>query len=186
LVEISHASVQLVWMSKTDLKLQFCLMDVTLSFFFQTKFVNEYVSMMLMKLIFFSLRDIAWSIESLCQDLFFFIPPALQKKKKQIKREIKILQNLCGGPNIVKLLDIVRDQQSKTPSLIFEHVNNTDFKVLYPTLSDYDIRYYIYELLKVSLLFSFYFVQNFPFIIWGLVSGARFFNDAVKLSHLFF
>ncbi|MBA0653685.1 hypothetical protein Goklo_020829, partial [Gossypium klotzschianum] len=59
-------------------------------------------------------------------------------KKKKIKREIKILQNLCGGPNIVKLLDIVRDQQSKTPSLIFEYVNNTDFKVLYPTLSDYD------------------------------------------------
>ncbi|PQP96300.1 casein kinase II subunit alpha [Prunus yedoensis var. nudiflora] len=38
-------------------------------------------------------------------------------KKKKIKREIKILQNLY-------------------------------FKVLYPTLSDYDIRYYIYELLK--------------------------------------
>lgn len=70
----------------------------------------------------------------------------------QIKREIKILQNLCGGPNIVKLLDIVRDQHSKTPSLIFEYVNSTDFKVLYPTLTDYDIRYYIYELLKVSLL----------------------------------
>ncbi|CAN6482130.1 unnamed protein product [Victoria cruziana] len=69
-------------------------------------------------------------------------------KKKKIKREIKILQNLCGGPNIVKLLDIVRDQQSKTPSLIFEYVNSTDFKVLYPTLTDYDIRYYIYELLK--------------------------------------
>ncbi|CAI9763049.1 unnamed protein product [Fraxinus pennsylvanica] len=40
-------------------------------------------------------------------------------KKKKIKREIKILQNLCG-----------------------------DFKVLYPTLTDYDIRYYVYELLK--------------------------------------
>ncbi|KAI8016788.1 Casein kinase II subunit alpha-2 [Camellia lanceoleosa] len=71
-------------------------------------------------------------------------------KKKKIKREIKILQNLCGGPNIVKLLDIVRDQHSKTPSLIFEYVNSTDFKVLYPTLTDYDIRYYIYELLKVN------------------------------------
>ncbi|XLS78697.1 hypothetical protein HN51_062922 [Arachis hypogaea] len=69
-------------------------------------------------------------------------------KKKKLKREIKILHNLCGGPNVIKLLDIVRDQQSKTPSLIFEYVNNTDFKVLYPTLSDYDIRYYIYELLK--------------------------------------
>ncbi|KAF7130385.1 hypothetical protein RHSIM_Rhsim10G0103600 [Rhododendron simsii] len=69
-------------------------------------------------------------------------------KKKKIKREIKILQNLCGGPNVVKLLDIVRDEHSKTPSLIFEYVNSTDFKVLYPTLTDYDIRYYIYELLK--------------------------------------
>ncbi|KAK4750506.1 hypothetical protein SAY87_003988 [Trapa incisa] len=73
-------------------------------------------------------------------------------KKKKIKREIKVLQNLCGGPNIVKLLDIVRDQHSKTPSLIFEYVNSTDFKILYPTLTDYDIRYYIYELLKVCFM----------------------------------
>jgi len=69
-------------------------------------------------------------------------------KKKKIKREIRILQNLCGGPNIIKLLDVVRDPQSKTPSLIFEHVDNADFKVLYPTLKDYDIRYYINEVLK--------------------------------------
>lgn len=80
----------------------------------------------------------------------------------QIKREIKILQNLCGGPNVVKLLDIVRDQHSKTPSLIFEYVNSTDFKVLYPTLTDYDIRYYIYELLKVIVVFGFCFFFSSP------------------------
>jgi len=40
-------------------------------------------------------------------------------KKKKIKREIKILQNLCGGKNIISLLDVVRDPQSKTPSLVF-------------------------------------------------------------------
>jgi hypothetical protein len=51
-------------------------------------------------------------------------------KKKKIKREIKILENL------------------RTPALIFEHVNNMDFKQLYQTLTDYDIRYYLYELLK--------------------------------------
>ncbi|RKP13876.1 hypothetical protein BJ684DRAFT_9448 [Piptocephalis cylindrospora] len=68
-------------------------------------------------------------------------------KKKKIKREIKILQNLSGGPNIVQLLDVVRDPTSKTPALISEHVNNQDFKVLYPTLTDMDVRYYIYELL---------------------------------------
>jgi hypothetical protein len=32
-------------------------------------------------------------------------------KKKKIKREITILQNLSGGPNIVSLLDVVRDNQ---------------------------------------------------------------------------
>ena len=66
----------------------------------------------------------------------------------QIKREIKILQNLAGGPNIVALLDVVRDSQSKTPSLIFEYVNNTDFRTLYPKFNDIDVRFYIFELLK--------------------------------------
>lgn len=37
-------------------------------------------------------------------------------KKKKIKREIKILQNLAGGPNIVALLDVVRDAQVCTVS----------------------------------------------------------------------
>lgn len=101
---------------------------------------------------------------------------------------MKILQNLSGGPNIIALLDVVRDSQvnhssridpcdffstgdgrnsssgivlsdeetddlflmqSKTPSLIFEYVNNHDFRTLYPKFVDYDVRYYIYELLKV-------------------------------------
>ncbi|KAG2425790.1 hypothetical protein HXX76_013415 [Chlamydomonas incerta] len=69
-------------------------------------------------------------------------------KKKKVLREIKILQNITGGPSIIGLLDVVRDPESKTPSLIFEYVNNQDFKVLYPTLTDMDIRYYVYQLLK--------------------------------------
>jgi casein kinase II subunit alpha len=69
-------------------------------------------------------------------------------KKKKIKREIKILQNLYGGKNIIKLLDVTLESQSKTPCLIFEHVNNTDFKTLYPTFVDGDVRYYMFELLK--------------------------------------
>ena len=31
---------------------------------------------------------------------------------------------------------------------MFEHVDNIDFKQLYQNLRDYDIRYYLYELLK--------------------------------------
>ena len=44
-------------------------------------------------------------------------------KKKKIKREIKILQNLSGGPNIVALLDVVRDSQV---SPAFSCVHSTD------------------------------------------------------------
>ena len=62
-------------------------------------------------------------------------------KKKKIKREIKILENLRGGTNKITLQAVVKDPVSRTPALIFEHVNNTDFKQLYQTLSDYDIRY---------------------------------------------
>lgn len=69
-------------------------------------------------------------------------------KKKKIKREIKILQALCGGTNIIQLLDICRDEHSKTPSLIFEYVNNKDFKTLFPTFNSLDVRFYIYEVLK--------------------------------------
>ncbi|EGR30332.1 hypothetical protein IMG5_134810 [Ichthyophthirius multifiliis] len=69
-------------------------------------------------------------------------------KKSKIKREIKILQILKGGPNIVELQDVVRDSASKTPALIFEYVENVDFRSLFPQLTDYEIRYYLYELMK--------------------------------------
>ena len=40
-------------------------------------------------------------------DIFsFFFQPV---KKKKIKREIKILENLRGGQNIITLLDVVKD-----------------------------------------------------------------------------
>lgn len=68
-------------------------------------------------------------------------------KKKKIQREIKILENLRGGTNIIELQAIVRDPVTRTPALVFEYVDNTDFK-MFQTFSDYDIRYYTYETLK--------------------------------------
>ncbi|KAL1123016.1 hypothetical protein AAG570_002104 [Ranatra chinensis] len=68
-------------------------------------------------------------------------------KKKKIKREIKILENLRGGRNIINLLSVVKVPAQRTPALVFEYVNNTEFKELYEMLTDYDIRYYLYELL---------------------------------------
>ena len=69
-------------------------------------------------------------------------------KPNRYNREIKILQNLEGGPNIIKLLDKVKDSITHTPALVFESVNNIHFRTLYPKLNDFEIRYYLYELLK--------------------------------------
>lgn len=69
-------------------------------------------------------------------------------KKKKIRREIKILHNLRGGPNVINLLDVVKDPITRTPAIIFEHVDNNDFKTLYGKLQDYDIRFYMFEILK--------------------------------------
>lgn len=68
-------------------------------------------------------------------------------RRKKIRREIKVLQNLAGGPNVVRLIDVVRDPMSGTPCLIQEYVENEDFKILYPKLNPTEIKYYIYQLL---------------------------------------
>jgi len=69
-------------------------------------------------------------------------------KKKKIKREIKILSNLRGGPNVIDFYGVVKDPVTRTPAIIFEYIDNHDFKRLYQTLQDYDIRFYMMEILK--------------------------------------
>ncbi|KZT19689.1 kinase-like protein [Neolentinus lepideus HHB14362 ss-1] len=67
---------------------------------------------------------------------------------KKIKREIKILRNMSGGPNVVSLLDVVRDPSARYRSLIMEYVENVEWKYLYPRLTEADVKYYIFQLLR--------------------------------------
>lgn len=77
-------------------------------------------------------------------------------KKSKIKREIKILKALNGHPGIIGLRDVVRDPASKSITLVtlalrqvFDHLDNVDFRSLISTtMTDLDIRFYLYELLK--------------------------------------
>jgi len=69
-------------------------------------------------------------------------------KQKKILREIKVLQDLLGAPNVVQLLDVVCEPSTQTPCLIQEYVDSVDFRELYPTLSDYDVRFYMFQLLR--------------------------------------
>lgn len=56
----------------------------------------------------------------------------------KILREVKILQNLYGGDNIVTLHDVARDEASKTPCLVFEYIENTHYKTLFSSFKDFD------------------------------------------------
>lgn len=85
----------------------------------------------------------------LANDRYIVIKVLKPVKSKKINREIKILENLRNGPNVINLYDVVKDDMSKTTSLIFERVLNVDFRSLYPTFTNLDIKYYMYQLLKV-------------------------------------
>lgn len=69
-------------------------------------------------------------------------------KKRKVRREVKILKCLQGCPNIPRIFDVVEDKQSRTISLILEHFENQDYKILYKSLGDFEVRYYMFELLK--------------------------------------
>lgn len=49
-------------------------------------------------------------------------------KKKKIKREIKVLNNLWGGVNIIILLVVVRDLVLRVFGFVFEYINNIYYR----------------------------------------------------------
>lgn len=70
-------------------------------------------------------------------------------RKRKVKREIKILECLKGGPNIVKLLAVVGIPHTDLHALIFEQmVHHEDFKNIYLKLSESDTKFYLYEVLR--------------------------------------
>ncbi|KAI7137983.1 Casein kinase II subunit [Hortaea werneckii] len=85
-----------------------------------------------------TLTNIAGQVEAVLK------PIQMQK----VKREIEVLKNLRAGPNIIELLDVVRDDRSNAFWLVFERVQNTNLRALLPTLGDYDVRLYMYGLMR--------------------------------------
>ncbi|KAJ8924982.1 hypothetical protein NQ315_001147 [Exocentrus adspersus] len=70
-------------------------------------------------------------------------------RKRKVKREIKILECLKGGPNIVRLLSVVGIPNTDLHALIFEQmVHHEDFKNIYLKLSESDTKFYLYEVLR--------------------------------------
>jgi len=67
-------------------------------------------------------------------------------KKRKIKKEVKVLLNLVGAPNTVRLLDMVRDKQTKIPSLVFQFIDCTSWKSI--EWEEEDLKLYMFELLR--------------------------------------
>ena len=44
-------------------------------------------------------------------------------------REIKIMQNLSGGPSIIPLLDTVKDEETESPNIVTRWVNTIPYRV---------------------------------------------------------
>lgn len=69
-------------------------------------------------------------------------------RPQKYNREAKILLNLCGGPNIVKLYDVVQNPKTKQYSFVFEYVEESDYTNLFPNITDTEARLYLFQLLK--------------------------------------
>eukprot|EP00983_Pelagomonas_calceolata_P076103 1153278-Pelagomonas_calceolata.AAC.1 len=69
-------------------------------------------------------------------------------KEHRLRREIKILAHVKDGPNTVTLHEVVRDPDTKTPSFIFEFVDAIGFRELQSSVTDMDVRLYMYQLLR--------------------------------------
>ena len=69
-------------------------------------------------------------------------------KRKKMLREILVTQSVCGHPNIIKLLHVIKQSLTGYPVLVFEHAQDTYYRDLYPKLTPEDIRYYMYEIFK--------------------------------------
>jgi casein kinase II subunit alpha len=67
---------------------------------------------------------------------------------KTTKREALIMQILCHGQNILKIYDIVEEEEHKHPALVVEYIHATYYKELYPTLNTSDIKYYMKAFLQ--------------------------------------
>lgn len=64
-------------------------------------------------------------------------------REEKYFREAKILSNLRGGPNIIQLLDIVKNPQTDQHSFVFEYINDEQ-----DGLTREDCKLYFYQLLR--------------------------------------
>lgn len=69
-------------------------------------------------------------------------------QKNKIRREVKIMQILNNGPNIITFIDIVWDPATKTPAIVTEYVNCLNPLKVWNEMKLEEVKFYLFELLK--------------------------------------
>ncbi|KAI9101210.1 casein kinase 2 alpha subunit [Phlyctochytrium arcticum] len=69
-------------------------------------------------------------------------------RARKFRREVLILQNLRHGPNIIEAYGCFFSQETAAPAIVFKYIRNDDWKELYPTLTQNDVRHYMFQLLR--------------------------------------
>ena len=64
----------------------------------------------------------------------------------RVRRELKILTEIQGHPNVLRLLDIVIDSKEGIPAMITSLVPNTPYRQLFETFDLNRTRFYIYRI----------------------------------------
>ena len=69
-------------------------------------------------------------------------------RPQKYAREAKILACLNGGPNIVKLYDVVQNPQTGQYSFVFEHIEEADYHTFFDTMTPTECCFYLYQLMR--------------------------------------
>lgn len=69
--------------------------------------------------------------------------------RDQILMEAFVLQTVCGGPHVIKLVDVVNTNTS-SPALVFEYLHATPGRIgdLLLSLSPVEVKYYLKQLVE--------------------------------------
>ncbi|KNC49211.1 uncharacterized protein AMSG_11861 [Thecamonas trahens ATCC 50062] len=66
----------------------------------------------------------------------------------KLKQEIMMLERVKGGPCIVEYMGLVRNPDDDTKLIVFEFVNNPNYKESFRDMTDLDARWYLFRVLK--------------------------------------
>ena len=69
-----------------------------------------------------------------------------EKERERTAKEVNTLLRVHDGPNIIRLYDLVRDD-NLVSHLVFEYVEESRWKALYRRMGEEDVPYYMYKIL---------------------------------------